>query len=66
MTVKPRPALLMGDMIDGLTQATGACSQLIHLLQAPQFIFIREMLDGAKHATTMMATYEAKRTIFLN
>lgn len=66
MTDEPRPALLMSDMIQSLTQASGACSQLIHSLPSPNFIFIREMVEGAKMATTTMATFEAKRTLYVN
>lgn len=41
-------AEILRDMMDGLTQASGSASQLIHLLQDPRFIPMRDVLDMVK------------------
>lgn len=39
---------LLRDLMAGLTEASGSASQLIHLLQDPRFIPMRDVIDMVK------------------
>jgi len=60
MTEKSAPVLLNG-IIEGLTQATGACSQLIHAHQDPRFMMLRETLESARDICKQQATFAATK-----
>ena len=48
------------EMIESLTQAVGATSQLIHLAGHPmEFVTIRDMLAGVKDGVIMLAPENA-------
>ncbi len=52
---------ILNEMVDGITQAAGACSQLIHTMQDPRWMTIREMLELTKEGMVASATYAAKK-----
>lgn len=58
IAVSEQPKIL-NDMLEGLGQAIGACSQLIHFLQDPRFILLRDFLDLAHEGITEQATLYA-------
>lgn len=39
---------LLSELMQGLTEASGSASQLIHLLQDPRFIPMRDTIDMVK------------------
>lgn len=39
---------MLKDLMDGLTQASGSASQMIHMLQDPRFIPMRDTIDMVK------------------
>lgn len=53
---------LLNQMIDGLKQASGGCSQLIHTRQDPRFLVLRQAIDLAVEGIIGLATFEASRT----
>lgn len=52
-TVRNKSQLLT-DILDGLTQANGGCSQLMHSLRDPRWMMVREQIDRTK---TVIGTY---------
>jgi len=55
-----QPKILNG-LIEGLAQASGGCSQLIHLHSDPRFMNLRWAIDQARQACISVATYEARK-----
>ncbi|MFA7278755.1 MAG: hypothetical protein WC100_01515 [Sterolibacterium sp.] len=54
--VEVSPYRLLGDIIEGLTQAVGASSQLIHAYGNPVgFIMIRDALELSKEGCMKLA-----------
>lgn len=60
MTDKTAPQLL-NELVESITQAAGACSQLIHVHQDPRWMTIREMLDLFKEGIVGAATFQASK-----
>lgn len=60
MTRKTAP-LLLNELVDSVSQASGACSQLIHAQQEPRWMTVREMLDLFKEGIIEKATFQATR-----
>lgn len=54
-TLNDGPKLLQ-DLVESLGQAEGACSQLIHHLQHPGFIVVRQLVTITKENTLKTAT----------
>lgn len=50
---------LLAELIESLTQAAGAASQLIHHMQHPGFIVVREAIDLTKEGVAKIATFQA-------
>lgn len=48
--------MLVGDMIEGLIQASNACSVMVHHLQDPRFMDIRSTLDLTVGMARTLAT----------
>lgn len=59
--VSKQPALL-NDLIESLGQAEGATSQLIHSLQDPRWMYIREAVELAREGVISLATFQATLT----
>ncbi len=57
-TEKSAPKLL-NDAVDGLAQASGACSQLIHTRQDPRFMLMRKTIEMVSDICKQQATYAA-------
>lgn len=53
--------LLLKELIDGLTQASGAASILIHMQQNPRFIPLREALNLAKEGVIHKASMQVEK-----
>lgn len=62
--ISEQPKLLK-ELAEGLTQAAGACSQLTHALQDPLWMDFRETLEMTQERVMKVATFEARKTIFL-
>ena len=52
--IRSQPVVL-AELIQALTQASGGASQLIHMLQDPRFIVIREAIDMMKDGCLKLA-----------
>lgn len=61
-TIENQPKLLK-ELSDSLSQAEGSASQLIHSMQDPRWIFIREALDLTKEGVMKLATFEASKSL---
>lgn len=59
---RTQPQMLQ-QLIEGLTQAEGACSQIIHQHEDPRWMMIRQALSLTKEGCFLRATFEAKKTI---
>lgn len=60
MTVNKKPkeksqVVLLKELVDNLTQAIGASSQLIHALPNPYFMIFREALELTREGVTLLA-----------
>ena len=51
---------ILGELINALSQASGGASVLIHLLQDPRFIIIRDTLDLVKEGCIELAPQALK------
>lgn len=60
ISIAEQPKLL-NELIEGLTQAIGACSQLTHTMQDPRWMTMREMVELAREGATLTATFEARK-----
>lgn len=56
------PPKLLNNIVDGLSQAIGASSQIVHMHQDPRWMAIRETLEIAKKGCTNYATFAATKT----
>jgi hypothetical protein len=72
MTKERTQPEMLKEMVESLSQAEGAASQLIHMLQDPRFMVIRESLQLAKEGVLMLAPQglmvapeEKKKVIFV-
>ncbi len=54
---------LMREMIEGINQAAGGCSQLTHQLQAPQFILIRRILNATSEGILKEIKFPTRRIV---
>ena len=52
---------VLKELVESLGQAAGACSQLIHQQQNPNFIVIRQAVELMKEGVLGLATFEAKK-----
>lgn len=50
---------LMIELVESIQQASGACSQLLHHLQNPGFIPMREALDLTKEGVAKVARFQS-------
>lgn len=55
------PAKLLNDLIGGLSQASGACSQLVHMRQDPRFMLLRKTIDSASSVCKAHAQFSATK-----
>lgn len=53
---------LLSELLEGITQAEGACSQLIHAMQDPRFMVMRHALELTKEGIIEVATFNARLT----
>lgn len=61
---KPKPQdspKILNKMIDGLAQASGGCSQLIHLMHDPRWVALRNGIDFAREGCINVATFQATK-----
>lgn len=58
--VSDQPKLL-NELIEGLTQAIGGCSQLTHTMQDPRWMQMREMIELARERVMYEASFEARK-----
>lgn len=47
--------VILKELVDAITQAEGACSQLIHALPDPRFMVVREALEIMKEGCISLA-----------
>lgn len=57
-----RQVKALGDIVEALNQASGACSQLIHHFQDMRFSILRDTVDLSKEIVTHAAEQASKRT----
>ncbi len=62
MTEERSPARVLNEAIDGLSQAIGAASQMIHHHSEPRFLAIRDALELTKEGMTHLATMAVTKT----
>lgn len=58
MKKKPETRIL-NELVAGLTQAAGACSQFTHVLQDPRWMGVRHTIDMCKEYCVAKATIQA-------
>ena len=46
---------MIGDLLESLKQASGACSQMVHDHSDPRWMMLREMIEAASHACASTA-----------
>lgn len=64
LEIRDQSALLR-ELIESLKQAEGACSQLIHQLQDPRFVFMRDAINVTTSGCLKLATFEARKQVFV-
>ena len=63
ITVQEENAKFLREIIEGLDQAIGACSQFIHVFQDPRWNTIRNMLLTVKEGIMIASTVQVRQTI---
>lgn len=58
--VSEQPRLLK-ELVDGLAQAGGGASQLIHTLSDPRWMIIRDAVELSKEGIMEIASFEARK-----
>ena len=58
--VSSQPVLL-NQLIESLNQSIGGCGQLVHAMQDPRWMLIRDMLELTKCAALEQATFAASK-----
>lgn len=53
----------LNEISEALAQASGACSQLIHHLQDPRFIILRDTIDLTRERIMMTAMAATRKTV---
>lgn len=53
----------LNEVAEALSQASGACSQLIHHFQDPRFIILRDVVDLARERIMVSAMAATRRTV---
>jgi len=48
---EPNQAILIKEFIEGLGQASGAASQMIHMHQDPRWMIMRDLLESVRDVT---------------
>lgn len=61
MTTDKSPARLLNEMIGGLAQSTGGCSQLLHMRQDPRWMMMRKVIESASDVCKQHATISAQK-----
>lgn len=56
---------LLTDILDGLTQANGGASQLMHSLRDPRWMMLREQIDRTKTVIGTYAENDAVKSIMV-
>jgi len=60
INVSEQPRIL-NELIEGLRQASGGCSQLTHALGDPRWMMIRECVDLTQEGVLSLATFAASK-----
>lgn len=64
INIADQPAILK-KLLDSLTQASGAASQLTHTMSDPRWMIIREAIDLTKEGIVEAITFQAKKSIII-
>lgn len=58
--VSSQPVLL-NDLVEALNQANGGASQLLHAMQDPRWMIIRDSIELVKHGALQVATFNVSK-----
>jgi len=64
INIADQPKLLR-ELVDALTQASGAASQLTHTMSDPRWILIRESIDLTKEGVINVITFQASKSVIM-
>lgn len=53
--------VLLNQLVEALNQAAGGASQLIHAMQDPRWLMVRDMIELTKHGALDQATFAASK-----